>query len=276
MSNIREKAREIKAAGEAERGNFTPTGVPKRMYNYWLDNSNSRKAGRIQRGMERENFCHFWRVVAIWAPLMFLGRGIVKVVEHPVTLPLFGTLFVITALTLLIWSGAWLGLLFAIGLGLAIFIAAAAIVLGVIYVKDNWWTRGATRFTKKVFAFVSLTALAAFVVFGLTMATLEIGLVFWVYLVSAAAILAGAVFALEKLSTYISGRRALARAEREAAYERYLSGEGPNPNEREPREPGRIDKFFSGLGDFLILIFQVVRVNKWKICPMVEVDRESA
>ena len=276
MNNIREKAAEIKAAGEAERGNFMPSGVPLRMYSYWLNNSPSKKAGRINRGMERENFCHFWRVVAIWAPLLFIGRGFVRFIEHPVTLPLFGTLFALTALTLLVWSGAWLGLLLALVLGTGIVAVAVAIAFGVLYVRDNWWTRGATRFVKTAFVWTSLAALAAFVVFGLTMATLEIGLVFWAYLVAAAAALAGAVFALEQLSTYISGKRALARAEREAAYEKYLSGEGPNPNEREPREPGRVAKFFSGLGDFIVLIFQVVRVNKWKICPIVEVDREGA
>jgi hypothetical protein len=40
---------------------------------------------------------------------------------------------------------------------------------------------------------------------------------------------------------------------------------------RAKRAPGRIAKFFKGAGDFCHLIFQVVRVKKWKICPFVEI-----
>ena len=39
------------------------------------------------------------------------------------------------------------------------------------------------------------------------------------------------------------------------------------------KEPGRLKKFFAGLGDFFVLAANVVRVKKWKICPLVEVPR---
>jgi len=71
-SALRERTSEIIEAGKAERGNFEPTGVPLAMYNYWLGHSFTDRANRIRLGIRRENFCHFWRVVAIWAPLMFL------------------------------------------------------------------------------------------------------------------------------------------------------------------------------------------------------------
>ena len=35
MSKFRERAAEVKAAGEEARGDFTPNGVPKRMYQWW-------------------------------------------------------------------------------------------------------------------------------------------------------------------------------------------------------------------------------------------------
>jgi hypothetical protein len=33
-------------------------------------------------------------------------------------------------------------------------------------------------------------------------------------------------------------------------------------------------KIFSGIGDLVVLLAQVVRVKKWGICPLVEIDDE--
>jgi hypothetical protein len=39
-------------------------------------------------------------------------------------------------------------------------------------------------------------------------------------------------------------------------------------------EPSKFAKFIMGIGDFLTLAFQVIRVKKWKICPIVEIPNE--
>lgn len=272
MSNLRDKAREIKAAGEAERGNFEPSGAPLRLYNYWLERSNSDRAKGVRRGTQRENFCHFWRVVAIWAPLMFLRKKFVQVVEHPATLVLLGA----AAIGALIFGGmtssSFLTFLIWMGIGL---VAAAAVVALVLYVKSIWrdsWTSG---LSKAVPYFAGALAIA-YVVFLLVIGFIELGwmLIPWVLGLGAAAVvvIATVAFIGSKLSDFIAGRRKMRRdaeeARIDAAYER-----GEDPFEVPAREPSRIQRFFSAVGDFIVLIAQVVRVNKWKICPMVDISK---
>ena len=101
MSNFRTKARDIKQAAEAERGNFQPTGAPLRLYNYWLERTNSKRGIAVRLGVSRENFCHFWRVVAIWAPFMWFRQKADKVVTHPV----FIIGFVLAAVAAVVFAG---------------------------------------------------------------------------------------------------------------------------------------------------------------------------
>ncbi len=71
MSIFGRKAEEIRKQGALERGEFNPTGKPRDMYLYWRATQ--------KNPPKTENFCHFWRVVAIWAPLAYLRAGVVNV-----------------------------------------------------------------------------------------------------------------------------------------------------------------------------------------------------
>lgn len=277
MNNLREKAREIKAAGEAERGNFTPTGAPKRLYRYWLDNSQSRKANAIICGSRRENFCHFWRVVVIWAPLLALGSGIARAINNKTGKVILG-LAILTAFVLAVTStGGWMTVLVSIGVAIGIVIAVLAVVfagLGIKALYRKYWNKAWNQTAEKVFAFGAAGVLIGTLTSLLILAVSGFG---WISLVVIAGILlaiAGIVYGIATLAEFISGKRALAKAERERIVNEWInSGEDtPYPFAPVTREPGRLSKFFSGIADFLILASQIVRVKKWKICPMVEID----
>lgn len=68
MSRLRSKAVDVKISGAAERRNWNPDpkSVHYKIYSWWL-----RSSGRY---IENENFCHYWRVVAIWAPLRWIRK----------------------------------------------------------------------------------------------------------------------------------------------------------------------------------------------------------
>lgn len=68
MSHLQLLTRELVRDADARRGTFTPTGVPYDIYRWWRQ--------RTTRDIVRENFCHYWRVVLIWAPLMAVRKGI--------------------------------------------------------------------------------------------------------------------------------------------------------------------------------------------------------
>lgn len=77
---VRDKAEEIRQRGEAKRGNFSPepNSGPVKAYKYFYANSGTDEP-------DRENFCHFWRVVVIWAPLLWVTlHTIVPVADGPV------------------------------------------------------------------------------------------------------------------------------------------------------------------------------------------------
>lgn len=314
MSNLREKARAVKAAGEAERGNFNPTGAPKRMYDYWLDRTDSKRGVDIRLGLRKENFCHFWRVVAIWGPLMWLGKAINRNMNKiALVLGLAATIaFVIALFTV---ADFWVMVLGIIGVAIVIGLLTGGFIAGISStmtrserIRNNWmvekktiaffgvvgfpgfivgylllWiVRGAAavvvepvRNHPKAAAITGLTLLlaaafgASFLIEGL------MGMaVFALVLAGAVAVVALGIFVAMVLSDYVSGKRALAEQQRELYYETH--GEYPKPPVREPSALDRkMSGFFRGLGDFIVLIAQVVRVNKWKICPTVEIDTAS-
>src|SRR6478609_6954006 len=126
--SLRDKAREIKAEGESERGNFTPHGVPLRMYNYWLNSTDGKKALAIRVGIRKENFCHFWRVVAIWAPLLWIGRVLERVIFNPITGALVATAAAVALIaSLFIWHNfaAVMGMVLVVVLALAVIVCGA-------------------------------------------------------------------------------------------------------------------------------------------------------
>ncbi len=66
MSQLRQKIGEVRQAGAEKRRNWNPNSDSGhyKMYRWWL-----RKSGKR---INRENFCHYWRVVFIWAPLRWI------------------------------------------------------------------------------------------------------------------------------------------------------------------------------------------------------------
>jgi len=270
MNNLRDKAREIQKAGEAERGNFEPTGAPLRLYNYWLKNTGSAKGRAIRDGKRRENFCHFWRVVALWAPFMAFRRGVMKVVDNKV----FQAVFFLAVLALTVYAitamSNWAEFLTGLAIGIGIVLVGVAAYFAGVGIKKVWrseWNAMAGNV-----AFVLLCAMfGSYFVFLVVMGVKEWGWTFIACSLGALAAVALLIFVAGTVSDFISGRRALRKAaesERRDSltYEEYIA-------ERDAaREPGRVSKFFSALGDFLILAFQIVRVKKWKICPMVDIN----
>lgn len=307
MSNFREKAQAVKAAGEAERGNFTPSGVPKRMYDFWLQNTKSLNGRRVREGRRKENFCHFWRVVAIWAPLMFVTKTVErherKIIAGVGVLLALGLVY-----TLLFVSNAWfVGLMVLLGvIGFAIALAGA-FGGGSLALDDDDERRDKDMFEAKQAKWLALigfpTAIIAYlgvkavrvigpwskthpkeakyagiataVVAYLGINTLIGGVS---GLVAGTLVLAGllvvialGIWVIAIGSDYVSGRRALAEQQKAL----YIEQNGPIPDKK-PYVPSAFEKrlaaIFRGIGDFVVLIGQVVRVNKWKICPTVEID----
>jgi magnesium-transporting ATPase (P-type) len=304
--SLRDKAREVKEAGVAERGNFTPDGVPLRVYKWWLEQSKSKRASAIRNGTRKENFCHFWRVVLVWAPLRKLWHGVLNIapwlalavgltalgifIYALVTVPSVLTFVLQVLLATLITAcliagfpaGATLAMSperrkrndmlpmkFAVPLavvGLPTATVAFVITKVVCLYRDHL-----RAYDKQVALGTAVAVLAA------AATLIGIGAGWLTLLVVSGTILALActVFGLIILgmvfSDYISGKRAMTKLRISDAREKFYDEHGHWP-EDETREPSLVSKFFSGIGDFIILLAQVVRVNKWKICPIVEVD----
>ncbi len=68
MSQLRRQADQVMSEGAMKRRNWNPDAdtFHYKIYKYWRANS--------KRHVERENFCHYWRVVAIWGPLWFMVK----------------------------------------------------------------------------------------------------------------------------------------------------------------------------------------------------------
>lgn len=315
MSNFRAKAAEIREAGEAERGNFTPTGAPKRLYEYWLARTTSEKGRAIRSGNRKENFCHYWRVVAIWAPLMWLWRGVEAAAQNVIVLGILGCALVGafvwaciafgSVLTVVLWilaaalatAYAGLGVLCGVALGfneqeridnelptgkfMLIGVLIGFVVVLPAYGITNlirWWRREMQQHNGKlVVALISLIPIAWIVLVGIFEGWKHAALVAG-FLLLGALVAAVLIFLGIKAADWISGKRAIIKRRAEERFEKWLE-EQPLPAHVEPRKPGKISKFFKaffrGIGDFLIFMAQVVRVNKWKVCPIVEIDNEK-
>lgn len=273
MTDFKTKTSEVLAQGKAERGNFEPTGAPLRLYNYWLTRSNSKKAKAIRYGERRENFCHFWRVVAIWAPLFWLGR---KIDDFLLT-KTFGFIvlgfLVLAAAVLALSVPSFAEFLAILGAVVGIAIVAIAIGIGVAFLYQKFWNHRWDDTAKNVGIGALLLGFVGLMGFVLISAVMEIGFIFLAYLAAGIAAAALAIFGLRTLSDFISGRRERQAAERmnwtDEQWDEYYRKK--NASRTPSKFEQKIVAFFSGLADFLILAFQIVRVKKWKICPMVDV-----
>ena len=276
MSNFRDKAAAIKAEGVEKRGEFNPKGAPLRAYNYWLGETRSQKGRDIRNGKRKENFCHFWRVVAIWAPLMFLRRKAEAVIDSRWFGPVAGAILVGGFITFLLTTEGLISLFYlflAIAGAVALLFAGA----GVAYLCERF-----PAAAKKVGHTLGYLFIAAVVLFFVTLIVVEGGITGVVLLALGAAIGIVTWLNMENIADYIEGLRARnlrKRDERRDALSRqareFFNENGYWPHEKVEREPGRVSKFFSGVGDFIIMLAQVIRVKKWGICPIVEIERET-
>lgn len=303
--NFREKANEIRAVGEQTRGDYTPKGAPARIYNYWLNNSESIDATAIRSGGRKENFCHYWRVVAIWSPLLMLGNKI--------GLNGFMLLIFLANLGIIIYAGVSTGSYLAVFGGVALGLSVAlGTIAGILAARQ---TRADTEFNydarqtlvlRLCFLFGLPTALLFFGIswlvlhkpdqtakalgrtaFAVGVAAAASALI-WVIamegpmvilyiigIVGGCVLLAAALLSLGygivTLIEYSRGKQALRETQ---AKNEYFEKHGEVPPAT-VRKPSPVKKFFSGVGDFIVLIAQVVRVNKWKICPVVETQAKE-
>lgn len=266
MSNLRERAAQIKAAGEAERDNFQPQGLPLHIYRYWEQRSPHApsKYGRT------ENFCHFWRVVAFWSPLMYIGNAITRVGtsktgQGVISLVLLVALIVMGVASRDFLQAVVLG--FVLGLGLLILGTAA-------YFIHKSWRKSWNKWLERFF-YVLTGAIMVFAVVALLVSLfLDFGLIALLYIVGFVSVVTAFIFGLATLSDFIQGRRAVKRAEYCERLHK-MTEEEYEEHTRQSAEPGKVSKFFSALGDVLVFAFQIVRVKKWKICPIVTVPKDA-
>ena len=238
--NLQDRTEAVLTKGKQERGQFTPepNSVPTRLYNFWVNEFHD---GEYPRN---ENFCHFWRVVVIWAPITWL---LVKVV-----FPFFES----RAMKVV---GRVLAKPFAL-------VHRGYTSLGTERSRKKFWDRVG-------YGVVGLMGLIALCILG-WIALQETGAFFIVLgiLVGVVAIVIGLFYVGDLLTRERRAKKAAAQeARRQAWYRDEISDAEYFGGPQKP--PGRVKKFFAGLGDFFVLIANVVRVKKWKICPLVEVPR---
>lgn len=226
---FKEKANEIYKDGVARRGHFSPDpdSAHLKAYLWWIENS---QAGEKPA---RENFCHYWRVVLIWTPLLWVAIKIIIGIEWLVNKfpersrndkkPSFYRRHKATINN--------------IGLGCLLALCGVMILALLVEAVIAFWNNpGKGLLILGVVVLVSiLTASLVFVIGRLMERAKERN--------------------SKKVDDFLSGK----------------ISEDEFFGKRKKRAPGKISKFFKGIGDFCHLIFQVVRVKKWKICPFVEI-----
>jgi hypothetical protein len=309
MSRFKDKASAVYEQGVAERGNFTPSGAPLRIYKNW--------AARTGSAPAKENFCHFWRVVAIWAPLAWFsekGQALVNKTAVQVSAGIvllaavvwacfqftsvfqgvavvLGTVFALCALLAGVvisaetfipdegeWDAPWQKYLtYALAV---VGLPFALVGFTVASIGFNWkqsWNKPILNVLGGFAFLVGVGGIVALVV----SAFMSLGWILLAYIAGVAVAIVGVGAALTGIVTFIEGKRALAKAAKKAArdkrYDDWLHDRITDDEYygRTAHSPSKFElkvaAFFTAIADFLVLAFQVVRVNKWKICPIVEV-----
>ena len=313
MSIFGKKAAEVRKQGALNRGEFQPTGKPKDVYLFWL---------RHQKyPPTMENFCHFWRVVAVWAPLLWLRlqfkalggflaskaatsggviAGLLVVIGVLITLAItVDAAFVYVPLTIIALVYATLGVV-------AGFIANSeydslaemradedeteTAMVNLWTLPISWPAYHVARFLHAVpqkvwdVLLLGIAGVAGIALVGLigTLLFLGAGEFGWMLLVAIVAVVAGIAGLFGLLYLFFIARDAFLqrRDRKEAEYEAKVAS-----GEIKPKEPvqnvqwvpgpflSKIIGFLVGVKDFAVLAFNVVRVNKWKICPIVKIEQ---
>lgn len=266
MGKLRDKSNEVLAQGIDERGYWNPSGAPLNVYNWFYAQE---EAATFKDRPERENFCHFWRVVVIWAPLMVLVNAIAwcfgSKVKGTVTLIVLAAIILAMG-PLLTW---WIpGIIFG-----AIAVAAACALVAHLFdkIEFSFSEKAKDRLESIVFGLIvtfAVGAIAGLIIsFGVSEGWLTV-LLFALgslgVVIVGVAIVGGISIAFD----YFRTKRQVARSNRirEAIREGIPL---------EVAEDTKAKRFWRGVGDFLVLIAQIVKVNKWKICPIVTIDNPT-
>jgi cellulose synthase/poly-beta-1,6-N-acetylglucosamine synthase-like glycosyltransferase len=223
MSHIEKKTEAVLAEGRRNRETWTPTlgSTPLRHYMWWREQTNKHRG--------QENFCHFWRVVLIWAPLLRLKMsvekiGVVKWLQSKVD---GDRLF----------------------LGFFLTFAMVSLVFTCIKIAVGIW---------EIFGWWSILVSPAIL---LGVACVVIGFFLLVFIVPS------------KLVDIYRARRRRRRifVSSSSEYVRLRLTSTREMPSRLHRVGKRAGSFGYSVWDYLVLVVQVIRVKKWKICPLVEI-----
>jgi hypothetical protein len=307
MVNFRKKSEQVYAQGALERGEFQPTGAPLKVYMYWHS--------RAKNPPANENFCHFWRVVAIWAPLTAVRSVLARMAEKPLTWLFVFALYAIGMLVLgatVSWAfpaaflavpyltiGAAIGgeagkrnkRLGDIGGGMKLpFWVTSPISVPAFYVSRyaNSLTPAQSDAWTMVFGIGAALILVGVIALAIIAGAMDIGwaVLFYVFGIplGIAALALGLMALGAGIEWLVQKHRVRSKARRQARLDKiraqreaFLTGKSDyDPYAVKQYVPSafeqKIANFFKGVGDFLSLAWNVVRVNKWKICPMVKID----
>jgi hypothetical protein len=120
--SMKDRAKAIREHGAAERGNYEPKqgSLQLRLYNFWLSKQSAPP--------KVENFCHYWRVVLIWAPMWGVRTFVEKHLFNR-----YGAIGAVAAMLLiltLVGGTAFLGgLLIAVGMLYAVLSIVAGLIM---------------------------------------------------------------------------------------------------------------------------------------------------
>lgn len=223
---FKDKADDIVTKGKMRRGQFNPEpdSAHLKAYKWWVENS------RFGEKPKQENFCHYWRVVLIWTPLLWLCDQAISALE-------------------------W--------------------VLGKFPKREANYDKKPSFFRRhksaidSIMMYVAVAWFLVLIAIILVVAAIEFwknpagGLLVLGIIVGVIALVSGGVFITGRIMERSKIRR-----------EEFLDGKitlDEYMGDKEKKAPGKIRKFFNGVGDFCHLIFQVVRVKKWSICPLVKI-----
>lgn len=233
--NFQDKKQDVLAAGAKQRGQYSPEpgSFPTKAYNYYVEHD-----GYVP---PQENFCHFWRVVVFWAPLYWLVLNVVVPVVESRAAKKFAKTFATP---------------FAL-------VHKGYTSLGTKESRSKFWQRAG-------YGVLGLLGVLILVLMGLMALNDTMGFLVGIGIFAAVLAVVGGGLYLGDLLTRKS------RAEREARRNDYIYGRISSDEyfgRGVAKEPGPVKRFFKHLGDFFVLVGNIVRVKKWKICPLVEVPK---
>jgi hypothetical protein len=344
MSRLRQRAVEVRAEGAARRQIRNPSADSPayQRYAWWL--------ARTGTVIQRENFCHYWRVALIWAPLRkladklaFLVRPLAYLVTSllaalVVALATYGVYEFFQAdggfwhklgkAVLVLLGLAWFvgGFLLAImvlvplmpdataspstaqppsrrtkvlagtGVLLTLPVFLAVGLLLVLFLAVEWaaekrivprainWLGTAHFADSKWFGWVRPAYAFPAVLVGLSVVYTWAR---WSLLVVVGlAVIASLLLGLAYLADQRKERDAQRREERYQYYLAHPKARCAPAKPTVPRQPGRFDHFLdavalrfnnalNGVVDFLALVWSIVLVKKWGVCPYVELPTQS-